>query len=393
MAFANQLPINAFPGFTHHGVVAPQVEEIVTSFNSESLDALSSVPADYVAWADVGTRVNAGSFEVKIPIRLPSGMSFQSFEGVRSYNKLDIAAPAVRVSPFDLNYEWEAIYDASNNAQLKEFYGAAGLSQTIVDAARAYKAQLVASLLYEGFSNTALNASAKVFTIPQPGNPNGLPLFTDGTTTESHYSHPFNANSARFNNLFLGAGKITDSDVLGTVAQNMTQVPHPTLPNMPLGCKLTDIVGPTHMMIPFWRAAIQTLSLETTTSPGNLGAATTNPYSAEALQRAGAAGFVGATGMAPWRFWIAPQLDNHPYVVDNPGKHMWLAVSSREGRQENWAELAAPSKEFTPIVTLFGDQDPQSRRSRRVSLISDLDAGAAAGLPHFAAMYFETTPS
>jgi hypothetical protein len=396
MALSNGLPVPAFPGFSHYGVVADQVKEIATTFNAESVEALSSVPEKYVAWADVGSRTTPGMFEVKIPIRLPSSMSFQPFDGSRSYNKLDIAAPAVRVNPFDLNYEWPMVI-ANGNPQLAEFYGASGLAQTIVGAARAYKAQLVASLLYKGMTNTALSLAAEVLTIPQPGFPNGLPLFTDGTDSASHYAHPFNSTSARFNNLFHGVGKFTDDGVFGDVMVNMTQVPHPSLPNMPLGCEVTDIIGPTHMLIPFWQTAVQTLSLQTTTAAGSegVGAATTNIYNPEAIQRLGAAGFVGASGMSPWRFWIAPQLDSHPHLVANPGDHMWLAVSRPEGsgNRDTWAELAAPNKDFVPNVTLFGDADPESRRLRQVRMISDLDAGAAAGLPHFAALYMETTPT
>lgn len=389
MSLQNQIPVPAFPGFKHYGVVAPAIKEIVTTFNAESLDALSTVPDKMVAWANVGSRVTPGMFEVKIPIRLPSSLQFRPFDGSRSYNKLDIAAPAVRVGPFDLNFEWPFQIDQSGNAQLKEFYGVEGLAQDIVRAAQAYKAQLVASLVYLGFTNANLGITAKVLTIPQPGYPNGLPLFTDGNASANHYAHPFNQNSGRFPNLFLGAGKLTDEGVFGQMLTQMSQVPHPSLPNMTLGCQVTDIIGPTHMLIPFYKAAVQNLALEASV------AATTNIYNPQLIEQAVKNGtFIGASGVTPWRFWIAPQLDNHPYLAAHPGKHMWLACSRPEGsgNRDTWAELAAPSKEFVPVVTLFGDQDPKSREMRMARMISDLDAGAAAGLPHFIQQYWETTP-
>lgn len=390
MTLQNALPVPAFPGFKHYGVVSEAVQEIVTAFNGESLDALASIPESAVAWADIGTRVTPGMFEVKVPIRLPSSMAFQPFEGVRSYNKLDLVAPVVRVGPFDLNFEWPMQIDDSGIVQLKEFYGAEGLALMVVQAARAHKAQLVASLLYKGMTNSNLGLTATALTIPQPGQPNGLPLFSDGTASASHYAHPLNANSGRFNNLFLNAGKITDTGVFGNMLVKMAQVPHPSQPNMTMGNAVTDIIGPTHMLIPFYQAAVQSLSLEIATG-GSEFAATTNIYKPDLIEEAMRANrFVGASGIAPWRFSIAPQLDNHPYLVANPGKHMWLAVSNKQGQR--WAELAGPNKEFVPRVTLFGDGVPESQKSRQVSMISDLDAGAAAGLPHFAQLWLETTP-
>lgn len=395
MSLDNRLPLPGFPGFTHYGVVAEDVKEIVTTFNSESRDALSQTPESAIAWANVGTRVTEGAFEVKIPIRLPSSMAFDRFDGNRSYNRLDIAAPLVRPLPFDLNFEWPMMQMAdSNGNMLREFYGVEGLAQTIVEGARAHKAQLVASIVYEGLTNTTLGLTAKARTIKQPGAPNGLPLFTDGTGadgsgTEMHYAHPFKSTSGRFKNLYLGAGKFNTEGVFGQMLTNMSQVPHPALPNMTMGLGVTDVVGPTHMLDAFAEIAIQRLSLQVS---GNGGGGITNKYNPAELEAAISDGrFIGASGLTPWRFWIAPQLDNHPYLAANPGKHMWLAICDRPGNR--WCELAGPNKEFVPVVTLFGDGDPQSKRTRRVSILGDLDAGVAAGLPHFAQLYFETTPS
>lgn len=393
MAFENQLPVRGFPGFTHSSVVAPQVREIAVTFNAESQDALTSVADEDVAWADRGSRVTQGVFDVKIPVRLPSGMMFTPFNGTRSYNRFDIAAPIVQTNPLQLNFEWPMIIDQSGNIELRNFYNASGVAQDMVNAARFYKAQLVASLTYEGITNPVLGLVAKALTIPQPGFPSGLPLFSDGVNTPLHYAHPFKDTSGRFANLFPGFGKITDTDVFGNMLTLMSRVPHAVLPNVSLGCKVTDIIGPTHMLDPFYRVAIQNLALEVR---GAQFAATTNQYNPALLEKAMNAGqFVGASGLTPWRFWIAPQLDNHPYVLANPDAHMWLAVSRKEGtgNRDTWAELAAPSKEFVPIVQLLGDGSEEARKSGMIRMLGDLHAGVGAGLPHFVQMYWETTPA
>ncbi len=405
MAFENKLPTAQFPGFTWSSVVAPQVQEIITTFNAESLDALSSVPEKFTAWADIGSKVTQGIGIVKVPIRLPSSLGFLPFDGTRSYNSIDIAAPVVKVNPFHMDFGWPMVINEMG-AQLLEFYGVTGVAQSVVAAARAFKAQAVASLTYLGFTNSGLGQTAQVLTIPQPGNASGLPLFSDGGATfqygtaggsAAHYAHPFRDTSARFTNLYVGVG--TFQNYFPQSLVDMTQVPHPALPNLPLGCEVTDVVGPTWMQIPFYQAAVQTLSLQTQTSPFNAAAATTNPYNAELLAKASSATFVGASGLAPWRFWIAPQLDNHPYYTANssanmtsgPGggpAHMWLSISHRQGNVQSWAELAGPTKEFTPKIHLFGDGDPQSISERRIRMLSDLDCGIGAGLPHFVKMYF-----
>lgn len=382
------LPLNIFPGFTSYGVVSDQVREIATVFNAEGIDALSSIPEKMVAWADVGTRVTKADFQAKIPVKLTSLLGFEQFDGTRHYHPVTVASVAVKVAPWSLGLEWPTQISSSGQTQLKDFYGISGLASDVVQHARAAKADMVASVIMAGFTNSSLGVTAKALTLPQPGAANGLPLFVDATQTK-HYANPLDGTSARFANLFLNAGKITATDVMGTVLTNMTQVPHPSKANMTMGNEVTDLIGGTSMLIPFWKLAIQALSLETVTSPGNLAAATTNPYSGDAIAKATAS--IGVSGLSPWRFWIAPQLDAHPYLVANPTKQMWIAVSrTRNGAA--WCEMAGPNTEFAPVVTLLGDGTEEARKTRKVRLFGDLDGGAAAGLPHFAQMYFETTP-
>ena len=274
---------------------------------------------------------------------------------------------------------------------LAEFYGISGVAGDVVDHARALKADMMASLLIAGQTNSALSMTALAYTLAQPGYPNGLPLFSDGSTSGAakHYSNPLDVNSRQFKNLTLNAGKITDTGVFGNCMLDMTQVPHPSKSNMTMGLEVTDVIGGTNMLIPFYTLAIQQLALQTTTSPANLAAATTNIYNPELLAKASS--MIGVSGLAPWRFWIAPQLDSHPYLVAHPTYQMWYTVS-RTRASGCWAEAGATNKEFVPKVTVMGEGSEEAIKSRKVRLLSDMDGGAAAGLPHFIHQYLETTP-
>ena len=384
------LPLDLFPGFSSVGLVSPAVIALATTFNAEGVSALSGIPPQTVAWADVGSRVTKMSIgQGLIPIRMTSLLGFEKMEGERHYHPLSVSTVKVGVNPYSLALEWPVQVQNSN---LADVYGISGVASDVVEHARAYKADLLASLIIAGMTNSALSMTAKAYTLPQPGLANGLPLFSDGSTSGStkHYSNPIDSNSKQFANLFLNAGKITDSGVMSTVLTNMTQVPHPSKADMTLGLQVTDIFGGTNMLGPFLTMALQTLSLQTTTSPGNIGVASTNVFSQEALAKANSV--ISAYGLNSVRYHIAPQLDSHPYIVANPTKQMWFAVSQTRPSLK-WAELAGPNTEFVPQVTLFGDGSEEARKSRMIRLIADLDGGVAAGLPHSIAAYFETTPA
>jgi len=390
---AGILPYGVFPGFSSFGVVSDVIKEIAVTFNAEGLDALSMIPDKIVQWAEIGTRVTAGQFEAKIPVRLTSLLGFEPMEGERKYHQVNVGAVAVKINPYQLNLQWPIQIQTSGNVMLQDFYGVSGIAQDVVSHARAFKADLLASLIIRGITNASLGLTAQALTLAQPGLPNGLPLFSDGVTSGStkHYSNPIDMTSPQFSNLHLNVGLITNSNVFGQMLVDMTQIPHPSKANATLGLEVTDIIGGTNMLIPFWQTAVQNLSLQTTTTPGNIGAATTNIYNPELIQRAGASGFIGPSGLAPWRFWIAPQLDAHPYIQANPTRQMWFAVS-RSKPSLCWAELGSLSKEFMPRIRLLGDGTEEAAKTNKISLLGDLDGGVAAGLPHAVAMYTETTP-
>ena len=386
----SNLPLPIFPGFTSSGLVSDDVKAIAIAFNSEGVNALSQIPEASVAWAGIGTRVTQGNIEARIPVRLTALLGFEPFTGVRKYHTANTAAVAVRSAPFHLGLEWPLQFQESGIAQLIDFYGLNEFPMDLISQARAFRADMLASLIFAGVTNPTLNLVAKALTLKQPGYDLGLPMFSDGVNSPEHFSNPLDANSRRFPNLFTGVGKITDTDVFGDMLVNMNQVPHPTKANMNLGLGVTHLVGPTWMRKPFQQTAIQQLSLQTTTISGTkLAAATTNIYTPENMLRA--ADLIGAAGMQPTKFHIAPQLDAHPYCVANPGKQMWLAISDNIPGS-SWAEFLAQSKDFTPIVTLLGDGSEHAKLNRKVVLFGDLDAGCSPGLPHFVQMYWETTP-
>lgn len=370
-----QLPL--FPGFQHFGVVSPAVQEIVVQFNARYLDALNRAPMRYVEVANIGTFVQQGWFEGKVPMQLPGSLAFQPFDGTRRYQELFLAAPLVKSTPFDLNFEWPFIIEQGDTI-LKNYYGPQRLASAYVDAGRAHKARMLGDL-----RNVAYGTGALALTIPQPGFPNGLPLYTDGSVTASHFSHPFRSDSVRFNNLYLSAGKF-DSDALIDTQRNMADIPHPTIPNLPAGYEVHHIKGPTWMRKPFFQVALQNLQLQIKSSAF---AATTNIASIEKLKELGESSFIGASGVGPVTYWIDPTMDSHPLVVGTE-KHFWEAV---DGTAETapYANYLAPNTDFTPLVRLLGEGSEEAIKTNMIRMIGDLHAGIGAGWPGGVALYFE----
>lgn len=409
MALQNVLPIPATPGFTWSSATPNAVQEMITVYDAEELDSLNHVPGPDIAWADVGTVVALGAGIVKFPWRLPQSLAYGAFAygGTRQYQNIDIAAPVVKVDPWDLNFAWPMIWDSIGNGwklmqegmngTLMEFSGAGGLAGTVIEAARAYKAQLVATMFYQGYTSTALGMTAQVFTVPQPGSLTGNAFFTNGTDTPKHYSHPFNSNSGQFQNAYPAFGAFASN--YGRSLVKMTQKPHPTLPNMTFGAQVTDVFGPTFMRERFWQMAVQSLQLQTASVGGNgVAGATTAPYALDTLGKWNASTFIGASGFAATRYWIVPQLDNHPYYTANssanmttgPGggpADMWINVCAEPGRG-SWCMLAGNSRECVPFARLYGPGDPRAMSERRIRLETDLDLGMQGGVYHLADMFF-----
>jgi hypothetical protein len=288
--------------------------------------------------------------------------------------------------------------------------GVQGVGSFYVAAGRHLKAQLVADLAYSsiyaasgGNVPVGLTSPTKL-TGPQPLNPNGIALFSDGTGAEGsggakHFSNFTNAASGRYANLFKAFGAF--ATMYGASLVKMAQVPNPLFANTTTGARVTDTIGPSHMLDRFWTMAVASLTLQTTTSPGNIGVASSNAYAdavlALAKQGITKDDFVGVK-IGPRRFWIAPQLDQHPYVLNNPTggpgggpADMWINVAASEPGKKpraSWAKLGCTTKSFTPLFRMYGAGDPKAQSERMCRFEGDLDAGAAPGEPSNVQMFF-----
>lgn len=372
--------LNIFPGFKAIGAVAPSIQAMVIAFDAKYLDALNRAPEKYIAQADIGTYTMKGIFEGRVPMQLPGSLAFEARTDTKKYQQLFLAAPLVQTNPFDLNFEWPFILE-QGDAKLKDYYGPSRLPGAFVMAGRAHKYRMVGEL-----RNVAYGASAQALTIPQPGFPLGLPLYSDGTVTQAHFSHPFRKDSARFVNLYLTAGKF-DSDALIDTQSNMANIAHPTIPNLPAGYEVHHIKGPTWMRKPFYNVALQNLQLQI---KAGTGAATTNIAAIDKLKELGESNFIGASGVGPVTYHIDPTMDAHPLVAGaNAGKHFWEAIDGSEMSAPH-ANFLAPDVNFTPRVTLLGDQSEEAIKTDMIRIYGKLDAGVGAGWPGGVALYLES---
>ena len=406
------LPIAAFPGQPWSAFAPQQALELVTTFNLEEFDALNTDPEEDLAWGDVGTHVSAGTGIIKVMNRMPQSLDFGKFKygGDRKYNSIDAVATRIGVNPFDLNFGFPMIWNEIGNGwqlmsegegSLMEFLGVNGLAADYVLAGRAWKCELLASLFYSGLycTGSGLNITTPTALAyggaPQGLAANGVALFTDGTGAATsigtqHYANPTQNGSGRFKNVWSAFGSFSAN--YGASLVKMTQKPHPTLSNVKSGARVTDTFGPPSMYEKFWNMMVQTLTLQSVTEGGNLAAAAaTNPLSDAMTRGLSQDNFIGTT-FGPRTFWIVPQLEDHPYMVANPGKDMWINVSrTKPGKKPrpSWAQLASNSKTFTPVFRSYGPGDPRAMSERRMRFEGDLDGGVAGGVPGEIDMFFE----
>lgn len=411
MPLVNGLPLDIFPGNPWSATAPQQALELITTWSLDELTALNSPPGPDLAWADIGTNTMVAMGIGKWGHSMPQTLDFQTFKpgGARTYHTLDVVASQVRVNPFDLSFGIPMVWDAigngyklmspSTDGTLMDFVGISGLASQYVLAGKAYKCMLLASLFYKGLYSTALGLTTpEALTFPQPNNPNGIALFTDGTGAEGsggaqHYANPTNPKSGRFKNVWPAFGAFAAN--YGLSLTKMAIKPHATLSNVTSGARVTDTFGPPSMYQKFWEMMVQTLTLQTATVGGNgVGAATTNPYSQAVSMGLSQENFIGTT-FGPRRFWIVPHLENHPYLLANPGKDFWINVSAGKDQstglpRATWGKLASNSKDFVPTFRFYGPGDPRAQSERLMRFEGDLDGGAAAGAPGEIDMFFET---
>lgn len=413
MPLVNALPVPT--GNPWSSVAPQQALELITTWNLDELTALGAPPNPDLAWADIGTATGLGSGIVKFAHALPSTLNFERFKpgGTRKYNTVDIVATPVKVNPYDLSFGIPMIWDALGNGwklmsqgandTLIDFTGISGLGADYVVAGKAYKCQLIASLFYTGMYCTGSGLSLTSPTslayggAPQGLAAGGIALFTDGTGAansigDQHYANPTVQSSGRFKNVWSAFGGFTAN--YGASLVKMTVKPHATLPNRTSGARTTDTFGPTFMREKFWRMMVEDLTLTTATVSGNgVAAATTNPFALAKTMGITEENFVG-NAFGPRKFWILPELDDHPYCLANPGKDMWVNVSAgRDGAtgrpRPTWAKLACNNKEFVPLFRFYGPGDPRAMNERMMRFEGDLDGGSSGGAPGEIDVFFE----
>lgn len=403
--------------------------ELITTWDMDERDALAAAPDPDLAWAEVGTHTAVGSGIVKIPHAMPSSLDFERFKpgGTRNLKTFDAVVTKVSAGPLDLSFGIPMIWDSAGNGYklmsaaneggqdtLVDFMGINGIGAMYVLAGKAFKSQLVANLFYAGMYCTG---SGLTMTTPtalayggdaQGAAAGGVALFTDGTGAAgsvgtNHLANPRVSSSAPFTNLFSAFGEFSAN--YGRSLVKMTQVPHSTLANKFSGARVTDTIGPSYMRDKFWRMMVQSLVMQTATVGGNgVAASTTNAYSDASAQlaRAGVSeeNFLG-TAFGPRRFWIASELDNHPYVVANPNTNgtgvpgdFWVNVSAGMTpglgqKRATWAKLVCNSKLFVPTFRFYGPGDPRAEHELQMRFEGNLDAGAAGGAPGEAQVFFQ----
>lgn len=352
-----------FPGLTTIGVVSPSVQELAVSFNLEAINALQMPVDEDMAWADMAG-VTPAVFRGKIPLDFTALDGFEEFKGTRLFKQIDVAAIQADVSQWQRNLEWDIRFTDAG-PQIEQIYNVGNYAQAMVAHARIMKARLAATILMQG---TPATNKALVYA------GNSIPGANLSLFNTAHFANPLDPNSRKFSNYFAAFGAFT-SATFATMRTKMRLVPSPALSAETLGLQVTDVIGGSIMEEPFRQVALGNLVLQTATANATgVAAAVSNIY---------------AAGLTPCKFWIAPQLDADPYYAANAGKHMWISVS-RKLVGARPIEMVAPTREFTPRLQLFGDGSEMAAMTRKVHLLGDLDAGAAAGLPHVVQRFEET---
>ena len=424
MALRSALPLNAPAPWSN--TVPGMAQELITTWDMDERDALAAALDPDLAWANVGTHTAVGSGIVKLPHTMPSSMDFDRFRpgGTRNLKTFDAVVTKVSAAPLDLSFGIPMIWDAMGNGfklmtetteggkpTLIDFMGINGAGALYVAAGRAHKALLTGNLFYAGMYCTGSGISMTTPTAFAYGGDTqgtaagGVALFTDGTGAagsvgDQHWANPRVGSSARFKNVFSGFGSF--SAMYGASLVQMTKTPHPTLANKFSGARVTDTIGPSYMRDQFWRMMVQSLTAQIQTVGGNgVAAAVSNPYAAQllAINEENFLGQTIQTAFGPRRFWIASELDSHPYVVQNantngtgiPGD-FWVNISagmSNGQKRATWAKLICNNKDFVPLFRFYGPGDPRAEHELLMRMEGNLDAGAAGGAPGEIQVFFQ----
>lgn len=325
-----------YPGLSMKGVTDPSVIEMVTRFSAHALAALQTPGEETgIAWAEDLAHSNEcelGDEIVKVPIDLSRLDGFQEWSGKRQFRDTNLTAIAIANRHFDDSLAYDV-----NKAKRNLFGSFPEKGAELVQRGRLTRPRLIADLLKNG--KEAVTACF-----------DGKPLFST-----THLIDPLGKDVAanRQSNFKAGYGKFSPATFKSgrTLLRQMRGL----LPE-PLGLMPSLVIGPTHMEDPF----------EETLDPNKIIAATAAGTAADSLL---------TRGKAKWA--LCSQLDTDPYVVANPGKHLWFMVSYTLVNVRPFESVETNGG--VPTIKILGEDSEFCALHNKVGVVADQYTAVAPG--------------
>lgn len=337
----------SYPGLTIIGVHDPNVRELVTQFTTHAISALQKPGEETgISWANDlyhATPIELGDEIVKVAVDLTMLNGFQEWAGERKFHDDSFTAIPVTARPFDASFGMHV-----EKAKRKLFGGFPERGAQLVQTGRLTLPRLVADVIKHG-------KDAKVSCY------DGKPLWST-----THLIDPLGDDVAanQQSNYHAAFGKFTVAN-FKKCRKNMRKMRG--LLSEPLGLSISLVLGPTHMEDPF-EEVLDVNKVIIANAGGT--AADSNIV----------------RGKAAWR--ICSQLDTDPYVVANPDKHMWLAISLSMVGVRPFE--AVQTNGGVPVLKFLGEDSEHAALHNQVAIMADQYVGVAPGFYMTIARYEET---
>lgn len=336
-----------YPGLSIIGVTDPNVRELVTRFTTHALTALqqpsSAIGIDWANDLDHANPIELGDDITKIPIDLTMLDGFEEWAGVRKFHDTSLTAQSITARPFN-----KAVGMDQNKAKRGLFGSWPEKGAQLVNLGRLTRPRLIADVIKNGKSAKCLCYDGK-------------PLWAT-----DHLIDPLgdDVTANQQSNYKAAYGKFK-SATFKTMRQSMLQMRG--LLAEPLGLEVSFVLGPTHMLDPFEEVLdskkVVVVNAAGTASDSNL--------------------LAGKCG-----YRISAQLDQDAYVVANPGKHMWIAISLSLPMIRPFESVQTNGG--VPTLKILGEQSEWCALNKQVGVIADQDSGVAPAF-YMTAMRFEET--
>lgn len=336
-----------YPGLSIIGVTDPSVRELVTRFSAHAIAAWQMPDAETgIDWASDlyhPNPIELGDEIVKVPIDLSRLDGFQEWAGYRKFRDTSLGALALSARHFD-----DSVGMDINKAKRGLFGSWPEKGAELVQNGRLTLPRLVADVIKNGKESTCACYDGKSL-----WNTAHLidPLGKDVTANrQSNYKAAY----GKFSVATFKSGRTLMRQMRGLMPE-------------PLGLGVSLVLGPTHMEDPFEEVL---------------------DVNKVIIQNAGgtAADSNIVRGKAAWR--ICSQLDTDPYVVANPGKHMWIKISLTRMNVRPFE--AVQTNGGVPILKILGDDSEYAALHNRVGVVADQYVGVAPAF-YMTAIRFEET--